>query len=356
MSFFAIFCALLIEQVKPLTRSNPIHHGLRAWANAVSRNFDAGKADHGWIVWAITAVVPAIAVLAMHWFLIYAIGWPAAVVWNVAVLYVTLGFRQFSYHFTDIRDALDAGDEDVARQLLADWQNVDASHVPRSELVRHVIEYSVLAAHRHVFGVLTWFTILAAFGLGPFGAVFYRMAEFTVRFWKPRFKSKLSTAASSMSDDHLLEDAAVVSDHLRATTAQAWYLVDWLPARFTAMGFAVVGNFEDAIDCWRNYAEQLPTLDNSNDGVILAATSGAMHVRLGGELLKPAPQAEAANSTFGGQNGSDMDKPPTPEATVSTPGREAEPAHLRSVVGLVWRYVVLWMLMLALLTLSNLLG
>jgi adenosylcobinamide-phosphate synthase len=355
MSFFAIFCALLIEQIKPLTRSNPIHHGLRAWANAVSRNFDAGKADHGWVVWAITAIVPALGVLAVHWFLIYAMGWPAAVVWNVVVLYVTLGFRQFSYHFTDIRDALDAGDEDLARQLLADWQNVDASNIPRSEIVRHVIEYSVLAAHRHVFGVLTWFTILAAFGLGPFGAVFYRMAEFTVRYWKPRFKAKLDNA-SMANTQNLEHDAMLVSNHLRNTTAQAWYLVDWLPARFTAMGFAVVGNFEDAIDCWRNYAEQLPTLDNANDGVILAATSGAMHVRLGGELLKPAPQAEAVNSTFERQNDSDTDKPTMPEATISTPGREAEPAHLRSVVGLVWRYVVLWMLMLALLTLSNLLG
>jgi adenosylcobinamide-phosphate synthase len=349
MSFFAIFCALLIEQVKPLTRSNPIHHGLRHWANAVSRNFDAGKSNHGWLVWLITVALPALGVLGVHWLLVYAIGWPAAVVWNVAVLYVTLGFRQFSYHFTDIRDALDAGDEDLARQLLADWQNVDASNIPRSEIVRHVIEYSVLAAHRHVFGVLTWYVILAALGLGPFGAVFYRMAEFTVRFWKPRFKSKLSHTSS----DNIHDDAPVVSDHLRATTAQAWYLVDWLPARFTAMGFAVVGNFEDAIDCWRNYAQQLPTLDNSNDGVILAATSGAMHVRLGGELLKPAARAEAANSSFDGQtNGTETE----PEATVSTPGREAEPAHLRSVVGLVWRYVVLWMLLLALLTLSNLLG
>jgi adenosylcobinamide-phosphate synthase len=292
-------------------------------------------------------------VLGVHWFLIYAIGWPAAVVWNVMVLYVTLGFRQFSYHFTDIRDALDAGDEDLARQLLAEWQNVDASNIPRSEIVRHVIEYSVLAAHRHVFGVLTWYVILAALGLGPFGAVFYRMAEFTVRFWKPRFQPKLSAATS----DKVHYETPVVSSHLRAITAQGWYLVDWLPARFTAMGFAVVGNFEDAIDCWRNYAQQLPTLDNSNDGVILAATSGAMHVRLGGELLKPAAQAEAVNSSFSGHDNSGFgDATATSEATITTPGREAEPAHLRSVVGLVWRYVVLWMLLLALLTLSNLLG
>jgi adenosylcobinamide-phosphate synthase len=200
-----------------------------------------------------------------------------------------------------------------------------------------------------VFGVLTWYVILAALGLGPFGAVFYRMAEFTVRFWKPRFRPKLN----SSNNANIHYENSVVSDHLRAITAKAWYLVDWLPARFTAMGFAVVGNFEDAIDCWRNYAQQLPTLDNSNDGVILAATSGAMHVRLGGELLKPAARAEAVNSSLDGQTN---DTAAEPEATISTPGREAEPAHLRSVVGLVWRYVVLWMLLLALLTLSNLLG
>jgi adenosylcobinamide-phosphate synthase len=47
--------------------------------------------------------------------------------WSVAVLYATLGFRQFSHHFTEIRDALEAGDETLARQLLAQWQRVDAA-------------------------------------------------------------------------------------------------------------------------------------------------------------------------------------------------------------------------------------
>jgi adenosylcobinamide-phosphate synthase len=32
------------------------------------------------------------------------------------------------------------------------------------------------------------------------------------------------------------------------------------------------------------------------------------------------------------------------------------PAHLRSIVGLVWRSVVLWMLLVALLSLANILG
>jgi adenosylcobinamide-phosphate synthase len=290
--------------------------------------------------------LPALGVLAIHWLLTALVGWPAAVVWNVIVLYLTLGFRQFSYHFTDIRDALDNGDEALARQLLADWQQVDASDLPRSEIVRHVIEYSVLAAHRHVFGVLTWYVLMAAIGLGPMGAVFYRMAEFAVRYWKPRHLGKRGASGAELM---LLQP---VNANLRKVTANAWWAVDWLPARLTALGFAVVGNFEDAIDCWRNYAQQLPTLDNANDGVILAATSGAVNVRLGGETLQPKSTSKVGTAADSGSNDAESDLPDT----ISTPGREPELAHLRSVVGLVWRCVVLWMLLLALLTLSKLLG
>ena len=37
-------------------------------------------------------------------------------------------------------------------------------------------------------------------------------------------------------------------------------------------------------------------------------------------------------------------------------GQTPELAHLRTIVGLVWRSVVMWMLLLALLTLARLLG
>jgi hypothetical protein len=125
MSFFAILFALLIEQARPLARSNPIHAGLRAWALSVSRNFDAGKPHHGWVAWGLAVLVPPLVTLAVHWLLMCWVGWPLAVVWSVAVLYVTLGFRQFSHHFTGIRDALEEGDEDRARERLAHWQQVD---------------------------------------------------------------------------------------------------------------------------------------------------------------------------------------------------------------------------------------
>jgi len=322
MSFFAILLALLLEQVRPLARHNPIHASLRSWARWSSRNFDAGKPHHGWVAWSVAVILPSAAATGVYWLLALTLGWPLAVLWSVAVLYVTLGFRQFSHHFTNIRDALDAGDEGAARELLAQWQQVDASELPRSEIVRHVIEYSVLAAHRHVFGVLAWFSVLAAFGLGPAGAILYRMSEFVARYWKYRNQTQNQPASAA----------------LQSAAAGAWALIDWLPARITALAFAVVGSFEEAIDCWRNYAQRFP---NDNDGVILAATSGAVNVRLGGEALKPAYPA-------GG--------PPSINDTESTPGREAEIGHLRSIVGLVWRSVVLWMVLLALLTLARLLG
>jgi len=86
--------------------------------------------------------------------------------------------------------------------------------------------------------------------------------------------------------------------------------------------------------------------------VILAATSGAVNVRLGGGSLSPIPVADPLPRAQAGESpsvGRRLD-------SGSTPGREPEPGHLRSVVGLVWRSVVMWMVLLALLTLARLLG
>ena len=207
------------------------------------------RPHHGWVAWTLAVLAPSLAALAVHWLLILFVGWPFAVLWSVAVLYVTLGFRQFSHHFTNIRDALDTGDEPRARELLAQWQQVDASELPRSEIVRHVIEYSVLAAHRHVFGVLAWFSVLAAFGFGPAGAVLYRMSEFVGRYWKYRNRTQLQPASAA----------------LQSAAARAWHVIDWLPARITALAFAVVGSFEEAIDCWRNYAQRFPERQRRRD-------------------------------------------------------------------------------------------
>ena len=334
MSFLAILIALLLEQARPLLQGNFVHVGIRGWVRWSSRNFDAGQVHHGGLAWSFAVLVPTLVTLGVHWLLVMTLGFTAAVVWSVAVLYCSLGFRQFSHHFTEIRDALDAGDEPLARELLAKWQQLDASELPRSEIIRHVIEHSVLSAHRHVFGVLTWFSVLAALGLGPAGAVLYRLSEFVSRYWKHRSRRQLQP----------------VSEALQTIATMAWGVIDWLPARITAIGFAVVGSFEDAIDGWRNYENRSV---GDNDGVILAATAGAVNVRLGsGPDFSPLSAGMPSEATAGG-----MDDVAGMAVGESAAQRQApELAHLRIIVGLVWRSVVLWMLLLALLTLARLLG
>jgi len=306
MSFLSILFALLLEQARPLGQGNPVHVGTRGWVRWLVRSLDTGKSHHSWLAWWIAVAVPAAVAFAVHWLLVWLVGWIAAAIWSIVVLYCTLGFRQFSHHFTAIRDALLAGEEDVARQELAQWMRMDASDLPRSQIVRHVIEHSVLNAHHHVFGVFAWYSLLAALGLGPAGAVLYRVAEYF----------------HSYANRPLRPTSAPLSDSLKAAANAAWHAMDWLPARITALGFAFVGSFEEAVDSWRQHEALVP---GDNDGVVLAATAGAVNVKLG--------------------------EPDSPGS-----GQTPQPVHLRAVVGLVWRTVVTWMVFLALLSLARLIG
>jgi adenosylcobinamide-phosphate synthase len=329
MSFFAVLLALLIEQFKPLPTNNPVHDSLSSWARWVGRNFDAGGDSHARVVWAISVLGPAALAAGSYW-AIHAYSNVLALGWDVLVLYMTLGFRQFSHHFTDIRDALDQGREDRARELLAQWRHVDASDLPRSELLRHVIEYSLLAAHRHVFGVFFWFVVLSTLGLGPMGAVFYRMAEFMSRYWG--YKSHTTGEATH--------------ERLLNLSSQLFVWIDHVPARLTAFGFAVVGNFEEAVESWRRYASLWA---HPSEGIVLAAAAGALGVQLGG---REAPAAGLdVTRTFTDGDGAEVGA-----AAGSTGGLPPQLAHLRNVVALIWRSMVLWMLLLALLSLANLVG
>ncbi len=319
MSFFAILLALVLEQVRPLKTDHLVFSSTERWVLWTVRTLDAGARSQAWITWGVTILGPALLAMLVHWLLAWGLGWWMDILWNVALLYATLGFRQCSHHFTGIREALDNGDENKARELLAQWQQVEVGHIPRSEIVRHVIEHSVIAAHRHVFGVFFWYAALSIIGLGPVGAVIYRLTEYAQRRWQQP-----------------APDGSWASDVLRAVSMRAWQAMDWLPSRMTALGFAIVGSFEDAMDGWRHHAQNFP---QDNDGVILAATAGAINIRLGGAALT---SSEEDDTTASGSS--------------STPGRIASLSHFAQVVGLVWRTVIMWLLLLALLTMANLVG
>ena len=286
---------------------------------------------HAWLVWGFSVVLPALAAAAVH-FALASTSLLLALAFNVAVLYLTLGFRQFSHFFTDIREALERGHETRARELLAQWRDLQTSDLPRTELLRHVMEHALLQAHRHVFGVFFSFVVLSALGLGPAGAVLYRMA-------------------ASLRDQALRSgrpgDGVAVNERLQELSRRAFEIIDAIPARLTAFGFAVVGNFEEAVNGWRRDAS---LWEHPQEGIVLAAAAGAVGVQLGGAPAPSRSGAGAAADAPGQATGEEG------ASSGSTSGSPAQLAHLQSMAALVWRCVVLWLLIVALLSLANVLG
>lgn len=321
MAFLSLVITLLLEQVRPLPAANPVYAGVRQISAWAERNLNAGRWQHGVYAWLLVVVGLAIAVGAIYSIAI-SIHWLLALAINVTVLFFALGFRQFSHRGTEIQIALANGDLNAARRELTAWkQQIDpsfsAADLDQDELVRQTIEHGLMLSQRHVFGVFFWFVVLP----GPIGAVGYRLAEHVSRAWNR------PTASATPPDQF--------GDFARR--AYAW--IDWLPARLTAIGFAVVGDFEGAIYCWRQVSREpssdgMPAPDSRT--LILAAASGALNLR----LMSPAESARYFDEA--GNEGAGLAEPSAPA--------------LRAVVGLVWRTLLVWLVLLLLLTLASLLA
>jgi adenosylcobinamide-phosphate synthase len=316
LSWIALVIALLIEQARPLLPDNPVYEAVRRLGASAARTLNAGHSRHGVLAWSV--LVLGLTVLAAVVFAaLVRLNWGLGLAFDVAVLYLTLGFRQFSHHGTEIQIALGNGDLASAQRELRAWKKVadpaySADGLDAGEVARQAIEHGLLLSQRHVFGVLFWFLVLP----GPSGAVLYRVAEHLARRWNP-------------------PAGAVPKDSFGAFARRAFAWIDWVPARLTALGFAVVGDFEGAVYCWRQASQAgLTTGTPGPDSrtLILAAASGA----LGRRLL---PQAEQVRWIDQGD----------PAAL-----GEAEAGTVRSAVGLVWRALLLWLALLLLLTLAHL--
>jgi len=320
MGFVALILTLLLEQVRPLAARSALSATVEAVADGAERNLNAGQPRHGMYAWLAVVIGSMLVTGAVYALALYVSVFLALVV-NVAALYVTMGFRQFSHPITEIQLALDAGDIDGARRVLAAWRRhedpgFDATDLSVDEIVRITMERGVLLSHRHVFGVFFWFVLLP----GPMGPVFYRAAEYVSRRWS-------RPLASGAPADRFGEFAQ---------RAFAW--IDWLPVRLTALGFAIVGDFEGAIYCWRQASRRggagaagLPAADGRL--VLLAAASGG----LGTRVLTGAESARV------------FDEPGHEGAGLAEP----EPRRLHSGVGLVWRALILWLILLLMLSLAG---
>jgi len=309
MTVLALIAALILEQIRPLNDRAALSRPLAASLDFIEHNLNAGAHHHGTAAWLLT-VLPLLALSTAIYYLLYQVNSVLAWAWNVALLYLTMGFRQFSHHFTDIHKALDAGDLPRARLLTREWRGRPADELNTTEVARVAIEEAFMAAHHHVFGVLFWYAFLP----GPAGAVLYRMALML----RSRWGAKTGAEHGGFG--------------LFANTA--FHYIDWIPVRMTAIGFAIVGNFEDAIYCWRNQAAKWR---DPEIGIVLAAGAGAIGVKLGKTL----------------REGVTVVGPSIDERVEIGVGEEADAGFLNSTVGLAWRALVLWLLLLMLLAVAT---
>ena len=318
MTFLSILFALLIEQLKPLRADNPVYVGIKYFATRIEGAFNAGQVRHGRLGWFFVMVMVMVPTTLVYW-LCVRIGPLAALAWNVLIVYLTLGFRHYSHYFSAIQLALNTGDETTARTLLAEWTKQDTVGMDVGEISRIAVEKALITSHRHVFGVFFWFLM----PIGPACAVMYRVAEYLSRGWS--------------EPEHMKNEV------FGRFAIQAFYWIDWLPARLTAAAFAVVGNFEDAIYAWRNFAHRWT---NETDGIILSSGGGAMGVLLGTRAENAVTPLPADVATV------DL----TEQESDIPPGTAPVPRALQSTVGLVWRALLLWMFVLLLLSVAVWLG
>lgn len=312
MSLFALIAALLLEQFHPLSSRKYLFRWLSNYVNFFQYHFNAGEYKHGQIAW-LLAVLPLLFGVVILYVLLHRAHPIFSWAFNVLVLYLTMGFRQFSHYFTDIHQALRTDRLDDARRLLSIWRGVYAHELSAEEVARVAIEEALLASHRNVFAVIVWFVLFGAIGLGgAAGALLYRLGQFLYKQWAVRDENELGKFGGF--------------------ARQAFYVLEWLPVRITALTFAIVGNFEDTVYCWRTQAANWP---DKEAGIVLASGAGSLGVRLG--MVIP-------------QGGLPLDR-----AELGV-GDDADTDFMQSTIGLVWRSVVFMIIMLLLLTGANLLG
>jgi membrane protein required for beta-lactamase induction len=190
------------------------------------------------------------------------------------------------------------GPQDLDSDLGEIAQEIIDGEPPTSEPARSqgVAESTLQQANQRIFAVLFWFLLL-----GPLGAILYRTATQLLRL-----------------------DQADRDIDFFLNAKQLLLILDWLPARLTAVCYAIAGSFEDALYGWRSYRDRRhDEFSDSNSGTLICSGSGAMRL-----------------STLLSEEDEELN----------------DYSHLpQAAMALIWRSLVVWLVIAGLLTLIGLL-
>lgn len=178
----------------------------------------------------------------------------------VVVLFFSLGPNDIGEDVNEYCKALEDGDEERINQTA---KTLAESDVPGDAMERiHCVEEAVcVQANNRLFAVIFWFVLLGP--LGPLGAWAYRATDLVRR--RAVFRAGRDEEDSG-TGIFRVRDAAV--------TLHGW--LAWIPARLTAIGYAVAGHFDAALAAWRSPADATATISESSENLLARVGVGAL--------------------------------------------------------------------------------
>jgi adenosylcobinamide-phosphate synthase len=228
----------------PLVGFGWLANKLEAWLNIANKT---NKAKQRWVGMFALALLLAPFILLAYWLCHIPV---VSIVVDTLLLYFAIGHKSLHDHARAVTRALSNHDEASAKIAASYMVSRDSAAI---EPVPATVESVLENGNDGVFGALFWFFIA-----GGTGALLFRLANTMDAMWgykTPRLYY-FGWAAARLDD-----------------------VLDYIPARLTALTYAILGNTKLALNCWKT---QAPLWDSPNAGPVMAAGAGALGVQLGG--------------------------------------------------------------------------
>lgn len=261
MALIAILLSLTLERLLGALEGLRNFHWFTAWCAWLRRQLPAESPWQGAAGVVLTLLPPLLAlVLLLH--LLDNFWMPLSFIVGVTVLLYSMGPKDLEAEVEAFIAARQRDDEEAA---LLHAQALLGGALPDNArlLTRPLVESLLVEVNRRLVAVFFWFVVL-----GPFGALLYRLACVLHDSERERAGGGLTEAAARLLG-----------------------VLDWLPARLCALGYAMSGNFVEAMQGWRDDTTPWPA---GNRAVLLASGLGALGPQDGDSAQEPSPERETA--------------------------------------------------------------
>ncbi|GAB2901407.1 adenosylcobinamide-phosphate synthase CbiB [Uliginosibacterium flavum] len=175
---------------------------------------------------------------------------------NGIALYFALGARALREHGTDVARALQHGDLDEARRRVGFLVSRETADMNEEQIARASTESLLENGNDAIFAAIFW----CAIGGAP-AVILYRLANTLDAMWGYR----------NARFNEFGRIAARVDD-----------VLNFIPARLTALTYALLGQTRCALRSWR---AQASSWSSPNAGPVMAAGAGSLGLQLGGSAI-----------------------------------------------------------------------